>query len=68
MRCLYTAVAKGRADHVFQGLRDENYVTGDVLNVEAEKWRVDEVQDVETAIGRGPKAHQFHRTLYCTVV
>ncbi len=68
MRCVYTAVADGREDHVFQGLRDENYIAGDTLRIGAETWRIDEVQDLVTELGRNPKARELHRTLYCSVI
>ena len=68
MRCLYTAVAEGREDHVFQGLRDETYKPGDALNVGPEKWRVDNVQHVVTEWTGNPKSHVISRTLHCTVV
>jgi hypothetical protein len=67
MRSLYTAVAEGREDHVFQGLRDENYEAGDTLHVGPETWRVDEVHDLVT-MSRDPKTRELRRTLYCTVV
>jgi len=68
-RCLYTAVAKGREDHSFQGLRDEDYAPGDRLNVGSETWRVDTVEDTGVTQWIGDRKNAlFSRTLHCTVM
>jgi hypothetical protein len=68
-RCLYTAVAAGRDDHAFQGLRDEDYAAGDTLNVGSETWRVDTVEDTGVTQRIGDRKDAlFSRTLHCTVV
>jgi hypothetical protein len=64
-RYLYTAVAEGRQDDDFQGLRDEHYEPGDILRVRSETWRIDSVEDTGFA---DRKKDLLARTLHCSVV
>jgi hypothetical protein len=64
-RYLYTAVAQGRPNNDFQGLRDEHYQPGDTLRVQSEVWRVESVEDTGFADRRNGLLAQ---TLHCTVL
>ena len=64
-RYLYTAVAQGRPNTDFQGLRDEHYEPGDTLNVQSETWRIDSVEDTGFA---DRKKGVLAQTLRCTVL